>query len=55
MITNWSNVFKSYKNYFSEMGAIATSQTVEQVGQLVSDPTAIIQKGAQLTVPFLII
>lgn len=52
MITNWSNVLNLIKNYFSEMGAIATSQTVEQVGQLVSDPTAIIQKGAQLTVPF---
>lgn len=52
LITNWSNVLNLIKNYFSEMGAIATSQTVEQVGQLVSDPTAIIQKGAQLTVPF---
>lgn len=52
LITNWSNVLNVIKNYFSQMGAIATMQTVEQAGQLISDPTTIIQKGAQLTVPF---
>lgn len=52
LIINWSSVLNIIKDYFTQMGAIATAQTVEEAGNVLSDPTAVIQKGASLTVPF---
>lgn len=52
LILNWSTFLNLMKDSFSQMGAIATDQTLEEAGELVSNPADIIQKGANLVVPF---
>lgn len=52
LILNWSTVLNVMKDCFAYLGAVSTDQSIQQAGELVSNPTDIIQKGANLATPF---